>query len=108
MDAPYNQNAFLRFDFARYFAHELPVARINVARFQRASKCAEHSTGGGGNHVVDRRSVRVRQLSGIDFVVLGDCTVDAEDHRLRLTGQIGDSNGTDLSLDTSLRNVRDF
>jgi hypothetical protein len=31
-----------------------------VARFQRASKCAEHSTGSGGNHVVDRGGVRVR------------------------------------------------
>jgi hypothetical protein len=27
---------------------------------------------------------------------------------LRFTGQVGNSNGTNLSLDTNLRNVRDF
>ena len=34
-----------------------PTALLGVylARFQRASKCAHHSTGGGGDHVVNRR-----------------------------------------------------
>ena len=38
MDAPDNENSFLRFHFAGYFGYELPVARINFARLQCSPK----------------------------------------------------------------------
>lgn len=45
------------FYLAGYLCYELPVARINVTRFQRASEGANHSTGGCCDYVVDRRGV---------------------------------------------------
>jgi hypothetical protein len=86
VDAPDYKHAFLCFHFASYFSHELPVARIDVTRIQRASEGAEHSTGGRGDHVVNRRGVRLRKLGGVDFVVLGYGPVDAKNYRLRFTG----------------------
>jgi hypothetical protein len=53
-----------------------------VARFQRASESAEHSTGGRGDHVVNRRGVRLRKFGWIDLVVLRNGPVDAKNHRL--------------------------
>src|ERR1700730_2987240 len=66
-------------------SHDLPVARIDLTRIQRASEGAEHSTGGRGDQVVDRGGMRLRKFCRIDFVVLGNGPVDAKDHRLRFT-----------------------
>jgi hypothetical protein len=38
VDASYYEHAFLCFHLARHFSHELPVARIDVTRIQRASE----------------------------------------------------------------------
>jgi hypothetical protein len=86
VDAAYYEHAFLRFHLAGYFPHELPVARIDVTRFQRASEGAEHSTGSRSDHVVDRGGMRLGKFGGIDLVVLGYGPVNAKDHRLRFTG----------------------
>src|SRR3984893_12129487 len=53
-----------------HFSHELPVARIDVTRIQRASEGAEHSTSGRGDQVVHRGGMRLRKFCKIDFVVL--------------------------------------
>ena len=100
VDAPYYEHTFLCFHLASHFPYELPAARIDVTRIQRASEGAEHSTGGRGDQVVDRGGMRLGKFCWIDFVVLGDGPVDAEDDRLRFTGQVGDPNGTNLSLNT--------
>ncbi len=105
VDASDDEHAILGFHLASYFSHELPVARIDVTRIQRASESTEHSTGGRGDHVIDRRGVRLRKFGGVDFVVLGYRSVDAKQHGLRFTGQVGDPNRPNFSLNTSFRNV---
>ncbi len=72
-------------------AQELAVAGIDLARFQRTSKSAHHSTCGRSDYVVQRGGVGSRELGGVDLVVLGDGPVDAEDDGLRLTGQVGNA-----------------
>jgi hypothetical protein len=86
VDATYYEHAFFCFHLASHFSHELPVARINVTRIQRASEGAQHSTGSRGDHVVDRGGVRLRQFGWVDLVMLGNGPVDAKDYRLRFTG----------------------
>ena len=86
VDAAYDEHTFLRLYLAGHFPNELPVARIDVTRLQRASEGAEHSTSSRSNHVVDRRGVRLLEFRGIDFVVLGYGPVDAEGNLLRFTG----------------------
>lgn len=46
------QDSFLCFHLAGYLCRQAPVAGINLARFQRASKRAHHSTGSGRNDIV--------------------------------------------------------
>ena len=82
VDASEDEHAILGFHFSGHFPHELPVARINVTRIQRASESAEHSTGGRGDHVVNRRGVRLRKFGWIDLVMLRNGPVDAKNHRL--------------------------
>src|SRR5258708_24345173 len=57
------------------------MAGVNLARFQRASKGAEHSTGGRGNDIVNCGGVRLCQFRGINFVMLGYGAVDAGYYR---------------------------
>jgi len=62
VDAAYHKHAFVRFHLAGHFSHELPVARIDVTRLQRASEGAQHSTGSRGDHIIDRGGVRLLEF----------------------------------------------
>ena len=85
-----DEHAVLGFDLARDLGGQATAVGIDVARLQRASKGADHSTGCCGDHVVDRRGVRFCELGRIDFVMLGDRAVHAERDRLGLARQVGD------------------
>ena len=52
VDSADYQHSVLRFDLSCNLSSQPPVAGINLARFQRASKRADHSTGGGRNDIV--------------------------------------------------------
>src|ERR1700745_1809799 len=105
MDAPNDENSLLRLHVAGSFRHELPVARINFARLQRAPEGADHSTSGCGDYVVDRRSMGFFQFGGVDFVMLGDRTMNTENHRLQFAGQISDAKRANLALDSNFRDI---
>jgi hypothetical protein len=85
VDASYYKHPFVCLHFSGDFRGKLSVTGINPTRFQRASECAEHSAGSCSDDVVDRRGVRFGKFSGIDFVVRGYGSMDAEDHGLRFT-----------------------
>jgi hypothetical protein len=102
VNAPDDQDSFLQFDFASNLRRELIVARIDLTRFQRASEGAHHSTGGSGDDVVDGRGMWLLNFVGRDFVVLGDCAVDAEDHRLRFAGKMRDSQRAGFAFDLNV------
>jgi hypothetical protein len=82
VDAADHENSVFCFHLACNFRNELAVTRINVTRFQRASKSAEHSTSRGRNHVIDRGGVGFGELGGVYLVVLGNGAMDAEYYRL--------------------------
>jgi len=52
------QHTLVSFNLAADGGGEPAVARVNFARFQRASESAQHSAGRGGNDVIDRCRVR--------------------------------------------------
>lgn len=52
VDTTDHQDSFLCFHLAGYVCRQTPVVGINLARFQRASKRAHHSTCGCRNDIV--------------------------------------------------------
>jgi hypothetical protein len=99
VDAPDYEDIIFEFDFASYLGCEFIVACVDLTRFQRASEGSHHSTGGSGDDVVNCGGVRLFDFVGRDFVVFGDCAVDAENNRLRLAGQVRDSQRADFAFD---------
>jgi hypothetical protein len=57
MDPADDQHSIFLFHLAGHFRAELPIAGINLTRFQRASESAQHSAGGRRNNIVNRSSV---------------------------------------------------
>ena len=94
-----DEDAVLGFHLAGDVRREPSAARIDVTRLQRASKGAEHSTGRGRDHVVDRGGVRFGEARRIDLVVLRDRAVHAERHGLRFARQVGDPQRSLEALD---------
>ena len=82
VDTADHQDSFLGFHFPGYLGRQAPVAGVNLARFQRASKRAQHSTGGCGDNVIESRGVRFLERPRINLVMLSDGSVNAESHRL--------------------------
>ena len=80
---------------------QFALARIDPARLQRAAQGPSESTGGGGDHVVERRGV-VRILTGGRPVVLADLVVGAEEHRLGFGWNVGPAYGPAIADDPYL------
>ncbi|HWF48168.1 MAG TPA: hypothetical protein VG168_14260 [Bryobacteraceae bacterium] len=76
------QYPFFQLYLASYIGGEPAITGMNVARLQRTSKSAHHSTSGRGNGVIQRGRVGFRNQRWINLVVLGDGAVDAECHWL--------------------------
>jgi hypothetical protein len=51
--------SFVQFDLTCHFSRQATVIRINVARLQRTSKGAQHSTRRRGDDVIERGGVRL-------------------------------------------------
>jgi hypothetical protein len=83
------QHTSIVLDFTADFAPEAAILGVDFARIQRASKGAQHSTAEGGDDVVDRGSVRLRQAALVDAIMLCNPTMNAEHHRLRFARQRG-------------------
>src|SRR6266566_7706048 len=49
-----HQHALLRFHLSSHIRGQFAVARIDLARFQRTSESAHHSTSGCGNDIVEQ------------------------------------------------------
>lgn len=83
VDPPDHEDPVLLLDLAADVGREVPVARVDLTRLQRASKRARQSPARGGDDVVERRRVR-RRAPGLHAVVLSHGPVHAEVDRLRL------------------------
>jgi len=67
---------------------QVACARRDPARLQRASQGAEQSTAGGGNHIVNRRGVRIGHVP-LNAIVASNRTVSAETNWFTFGGHLG-------------------
>src|ERR1019366_2170434 len=95
-------------DFTAHFATEAAFFGVDFARIQRAGKGAKHSTAEGGDDVVDGGGVGLGQPALVDAVMFGDTAMDAEQHGLRFSGQVGAAQRALDALDPHVRCVDDF
>jgi hypothetical protein len=107
MNPPDNEHSVLGFDLTRDIRYELTIACIDVARIQRAPKCTDHSTGSRRDHVIQSGGVRFLESGGINFVMLRDGAVNAENNILRFARQAGNSQWASLALNSNLGNIND-
>jgi len=108
VDAANHQDALFRFHLAGRVRSEPAVAGIDLTRLQRATKCAQHSTGGCRDHIVDGRGMRFGEARRIDLVVLCDGPVHAERHRPWLAGQVSNPQRSLPAFDADSGGVRDW
>jgi hypothetical protein len=80
-----HKNVSLELNFARGFGCELVVARVDLARLQRASEGSRESTRCCGYDVIECRSMG-RIGIGRDLVMFGDLGMDAKGDRFFLRG----------------------
>lgn len=90
-DAPDNQYVSVQLYFPGNVSRKLSIARINFARFQRASERPGQSATGRCNDVIQRRGPRGKFVRW-NLIVLGYFRVNAERHRLVFARQIGKTN----------------
>jgi len=82
VNAADHQDVILGFDFPHRLGNQPRIRGIDLTRFQRASKGAGESAGGGGHDVIEGRGVGVEDLLR-HLVVLRHRAVHAENHRRR-------------------------
>jgi hypothetical protein len=76
------EHSLVQFYLTRHLSRQPILSGINLARLQRTSKGAQHSTGRRGDGVIQRGRVRHLNEGWIYFVMLSDGAVDTEDDRL--------------------------
>jgi len=76
-DALDDQHTVLDFHVALSLGRQPALARVDPARFQRATQGAGQSAGRGGHYVIERGGVRFECLR-LSAVMLGDRVMDAE------------------------------
>lgn len=86
-----DQHPPLGLDLAYNVGPQPPAIGGDVTRFQRAGKGADQSAACGGDEVVQRGRMRIRDV-GRHAIVDRHLAVDAEDHGLRLGRQEGAAN----------------
>ena len=106
VDAPQHQHCPVFFDLPDNLDRQVVGPNRDLARSQRAGKCARESASGRRNDIIDRRRVRLR-LAHVDAVVFGNSTVYTEDDRLTLSRKSGRAEGTAKSANLHLGFVND-
>ncbi len=59
MDTSYHKDSIFCLDLAPYLSNQIPFARIDLARFQRTSKCAGKSTASSSHDIIERGCMRL-------------------------------------------------
>jgi hypothetical protein len=59
MDASYHKDSIFCLNLARYLSNQIPFARIDLARFQRASKRACKSAASSSHNIIKRGCMRL-------------------------------------------------
>jgi hypothetical protein len=82
------QNPLIGFNFPSHFGTQPAVARIYLARFQRAPEGSDHSTTKGGHDIIKRCRMRFGQFSWIQAIMLSNGSMNAENYWLLLPWQV--------------------
>jgi hypothetical protein len=107
MDAFDDEDAVVDLDLAAPGPDQPPLARIDLARLQRASKRPSQSAGGRRDDVVEgRRALCI--AAPRDAVVVGDLVMDSEEDRLGRTRNLGASQRSAYPLDSDRRRIDDL
>jgi hypothetical protein len=85
VDPAQHQHTAVLLHLAGDFPDQIVIAKLDLARCQRAGKSARESATSRGDDVVDRRRVRFHAIH-LDTVVLRDRAMDTEQDRLALGG----------------------
>jgi hypothetical protein len=85
VNSPDHEHPIFIFDLAADIGREPAIARVNLARFQRATEGSKHSATRSGNDVIDRRRMGFAYFVFVNSIVLGDCAMDAERNGFLLT-----------------------
>jgi hypothetical protein len=96
-----DKDLVLEVDLSLGLRGQSPLARIDPARLQRATKGAGESTGGRGHDVIERRGV-FRVLTRRGAVVLAHGPMRAKDHRPVFGREERLANGSALADDPYL------
>jgi hypothetical protein len=99
-----DEDLVLEVDLAFGFRRELPLARIDPARLQRATQGAGESTCGGRHDIVERGGM-VGILAGGGAVVLAHLVVRPKEHGVGLGRQERATDGTTVADDPDSRHV---
>jgi hypothetical protein len=86
VNAANHKHAVFQLDFAYRLGTQPFIGRIDLARLQRAPEGSRKSAGGARDDVIEGRRAR-RERIGRNLVMFGDCSVNAENHRLLLGGK---------------------
>ena len=106
VNAADDEDVILGFNFTDGLRDQTGIRCINLTRLQRASEGAGESTSGGGDDVVERGGVRIKDVRR-DLVMFGDRAMHAEQHGRGLGGQPGPTERALEALDLDVRAVND-
>ena len=98
-EAPNDENAVLRLDFATHVAGERSLSGLDIPRCQRGGKGALQSSRRGRHDIIKRGRARFFDRSRIQAVVFGDRSMNAEGDGRRLGGQERSPDCTRLAFD---------
>jgi hypothetical protein len=108
VNTPDDENTVFVLYLTAHIRSQPAITRIDLTRFQRATKGSEHSAAGGCDNVVDRCGMGFRQVLFINSVVPCNLVVDAEYYGIRFAGQLGDTKRAFLSLNANVGDVDDL
>ena len=106
MNATDYQDVVFGFDFSDRFGNQPRIGRIDLTRFQRASKSASESTRGGGHDVVEGSGMRFQHISR-NLIMVGDFVVNAKNHGCGLSRKISPSYGAFHPLNPNVGTIYD-
>jgi hypothetical protein len=85
VDPANHQDTVFGFDLTTHVRSKTAIARVDLARFQRAPEGSDHSTGCSRHHVIDCCRVRFSKFVFVNSIVLGDRAMYAESDRFVFT-----------------------
>jgi len=102
-----DEHTALELDFPQRLGDQPLVRRIDLTRFQRASKCSSESTRCRCDNVVQSRGMGLENVRR-DLVMLSHSAVNAKNDWFRFGRQVRSADGTLHTFDANIGTVDNF